>query len=56
MLKTITCICCPKGCLVTLDTENPEETAKGFGCPQGKDYAIGVLSGQLLAIGGAFTI
>ena len=30
MLKTITCICCPKGCLVTLDTDCPEETAKGF--------------------------
>ncbi len=44
MLKTITCICCPKGCLVTLDTDKPEETVKGFGCPQGKDYAIGELT------------
>ena len=26
MLKTITCICCPKGCQITLDTDNPEET------------------------------
>ena len=50
MLKTITCICCPKGCLVTLDTENPEETIKGFGCPQGKEYAIGELPHPLRTI------
>ena len=40
MLKTITCICCPKGCLVTLDTDNPEGTIKGFSCPQGREYAL----------------
>ena len=50
MLKTITCICCPKGCLVTLDTENPEETAKGFNCPQGKEYAIGELTHPMRTI------
>ena len=50
MLKTITCICCPKGCLVTLDTENPEETAKGFSCPQGKEYAIGELTHPIRTI------
>ena len=50
MLKTITCICCPKGCLVTLDTENPEETIKGFGCPQGKEYAIGELTHPMRTI------
>lgn len=50
MLKTITCICCPKGCLVTLDTENPEETAKGFSCPQGKEYAIGELTHPMRTI------
>ena len=43
MLKTITCICCPKGCQVTLDTENPEETVKGFSCQQGHDYALAEL-------------
>ena len=43
MLKTITCICCPKGCQITLDTEKPEETVKGFSCPQGHDYAISEL-------------
>lgn len=43
MLKTITCIRCPKGCLVTLDTENPEGTVKGFGCPNGREYAINEL-------------
>ena len=50
MLKTITCICCPKGCLVTLDTDKPEETAKGFGCPQGKEYAIGELTHPMRTI------
>ena len=50
MLKTITCICCPKGCLVTLDTENPEETAKGFNCPQGNEYAIGALTHPMRTI------
>ena len=50
MLKTITCICCPKGCLVTLDTENPEETIKGFGCPQGKEYAISELTHPMRTI------
>lgn len=50
MIKTITCICCPKGCLVTLDTENPEETIKGFGCPQGKEYAIGELTHPMRTI------
>jgi CxxC motif-containing protein len=43
MLKTITCIRCPKGCQVTLDTENPEGTVKGFGCPNGREYAINEL-------------
>ncbi len=50
MLKTITCICCPKGCLVTLDTENPESTIKGFGCPQGREYAIGELTHPMRTI------
>lgn len=43
MLKTITCICCPKGCQITLDTDAPEETIKGFSCPQGHDYALSEL-------------
>ncbi|MBQ3501539.1 MAG: DUF1667 domain-containing protein [Oscillospiraceae bacterium] len=43
MIKNITCICCPKGCLITLDTENPEATIKGNACAQGFDYALGEL-------------
>ncbi|HQQ90011.1 MAG TPA: DUF1667 domain-containing protein [Oscillospiraceae bacterium] len=43
MLKKITCICCPKGCIVTLDTENPEGTVTGFSCQQGREYAINEL-------------
>ena len=50
MLKTITCICCPKGCLVTLDTDRPEETAKGHNCPQGKEYAISELTHPMRTI------
>lgn len=48
--KTITCICCPKGCLITLDTDNPEETIKGFSCPQGHDYAIRELTHPMRTI------
>lgn len=43
MIKNITCICCPKGCSICLDSEKPKETIKGFKCPKGKDYAIGEL-------------
>ncbi len=43
MLKRITCICCPKGCVVSLDTGDPEKTAAGFSCLQGRDYAISEL-------------
>ena len=43
MIKTITCILCPKGCSVTLDTERPEETVAGFSCPQGREYALSEL-------------
>ncbi len=60
MLKKITCICCPKGCIVTLDTDNPEGTVTGFSCPQGREYAINELicpkrtiSSTVRLIGGA---
>ena len=43
MEKTITCIRCPKGCLITLDTDNPEGTIKGFSCPNGREYALSEL-------------
>lgn len=43
MLKKITCICCPKGCIVTLDTDHPEESVTGFSCMQGREYAINEL-------------
>lgn len=50
MLKTITCICCPKGCQITLDTDNPAETIKGFSCPQGHDYALRELTHPMRTI------
>ena len=50
MLKTITCIRCPKGCLVTLDTDNPEGTIKGFSCPNGREYAINELTHPMRTI------
>lgn len=48
--KTITCICCPKGCLITLDTDNPEGTIHGFGCQQGHDYALRELTHPMRTI------
>ena len=50
MLKTITCIRCPKGCLVTLDTDNPEGTIKGYSCPNGREYAINELTHPMRTI------
>lgn len=50
MLKTITCIRCPKGCLVTLDTDNPEGTIKGYACPNGREYAINELTHPMRTI------
>ncbi|MBQ3049959.1 MAG: DUF1667 domain-containing protein [Oscillospiraceae bacterium] len=38
MKKEITCIVCPKGCLVTIDDANLEDVS-GFGCPKGIEYA-----------------
>lgn len=43
MIKNITCILCPKGCTITLDTDSPEETVSGFSCAKGKDYALSEL-------------
>jgi len=38
MKKEITCIVCPKGCLVTIDDANLEDIS-GYSCPKGMDYA-----------------
>ncbi|MGL5647671.1 MAG: DUF1667 domain-containing protein [Clostridium sp.] len=38
MLKELICIVCPKGCHLTVDTEN--ETVTGNTCPRGKVYGL----------------
>lgn len=37
-MKTLTCIVCPKGCSLRVDTDKMEVT--GNSCPRGKDYGI----------------
>ena len=50
MIEQITCICCPKGCVITLNSERPGETVKGFRCEQGRDYAISELAHPMRTI------
>ncbi|MGL4848730.1 MAG: DUF1667 domain-containing protein [Clostridium sp.] len=38
MLKELICIVCPKGCHLTVATEN--ETVTGNSCPRGKVYGL----------------
>ncbi len=38
MKKNITCIVCPKGCRIAVDTENAGSIV-GYGCPKGLEYA-----------------
>ena len=38
MTKDITCIVCPKGCRIAVDTENPGNIS-GYSCPKGLEYA-----------------
>ena len=40
MIKTINCIECPKGCEITVETENDGiKSINGYTCPRGKTYA-----------------
>lgn len=38
MTKDITCIVCPKGCRIAVDTGNPCSIS-GYSCPKGLEYA-----------------
>lgn len=39
MIKTINCIECPKGCEITVETENGEiKSINGYTCQRGKTY------------------
>ncbi len=38
MIKNITCIVCPKGCRIAVDTENAGNIS-GYSCPKGLEYA-----------------
>ena len=40
MKKQMTCIVCPKGCLLTLAEENGKITVTGNTCPRGEKHAI----------------
>ena len=40
MKRTITCIVCPKGCLLTAIEENGNITVTGNGCARGEKHAI----------------
>ena len=40
MIKTLTCIECPVGCEIRVETENGEvKSVQGNSCPRGKMYA-----------------
>lgn len=40
MTKPITCIICPKGCLVTVNAQTSPWITEGNACPRGATYAI----------------
>ena len=39
MKRELTCIICPRGCLLTAAVENGTVTVRGNGCPRGAAYA-----------------
>ncbi len=38
MKKTLTCIICPRGCTLTVDTDTDPATVTGNTCPKGETY------------------
>lgn len=40
-MKTMTCIICPRGCTLQVQTTKDGLQVSGNGCPRGVDYAIG---------------
>lgn len=39
MIKELTCIECPMGCKITVETKDNQTIISGNGCPRGKIYA-----------------
>lgn len=39
MKRELTCIICPRGCLLTAEVKNGSVTVSGNGCPRGVTYA-----------------
>lgn len=39
MKRELTCIICPRGCLLTAEVENGTVTVRGNACPRGAAYA-----------------
>ena len=42
--KNMTCIICPRGCLMKVVKDGEEVLVEGNGCPKGKDYAFSELT------------
>lgn len=40
MNRQITCIVCPRGCLLTVAAENDKITVTGNACPRGEKHAV----------------
>ena len=40
MKRALTCIICPRGCSLTVNTEGERTTVSGNGCPKGEKYGI----------------
>ena len=39
-MRNLTCIVCPRGCLLTADVQNDKITVTGNGCQRGEQHAI----------------
>lgn len=48
MKRELTCIVCPRGCQMTVDTETLE--VSGNGCPRGREYAESEIKNPLRTI------
>ena len=40
MIRSITCIICPRGCAMTAEQEGDQVKVTGFACPRGQEYAV----------------
>ena len=39
MKRQITCVVCPRGCLLTAEVNGADVTVTGHGCPRGEEHA-----------------